>query len=259
MYGVQGTGNGHITRSSILIPILRDMGHEVEVIISGRNNTNFFDIEFLKPFKIKKGITFITSKGEVKIFKTALDLSPIEFIKDVRGCDLNNIDFKDKQNIAIMEVECGNVLIELDPKIAPKAVNRFKKLINRGSYNGSTFYRVIENTLIQAGDIEYGNVSNLNYSKVGTGKSGLGTIKSELSDNFLFNAGSVAFARKDQFDTEDSEFFITLIDIPIYQGEYTPIGRVIAGMDSLKKIKAGNKSTYVLKPDYIKNLKLLVN
>ena len=92
LYGVQGTGNGHITRSSILIPILRDMGHEVEVIISGRNNTNFFDIEFLKPFEIKKGITFITSKGEVKIIKTALDLSPIEFIKDVRGRDLNNID-----------------------------------------------------------------------------------------------------------------------------------------------------------------------
>ena len=112
-----------------------------------------------------------------------------------------------------MEVECGKVLIELNPNISPKAVNRFKKLINKGSYNGSAFYRVIENTLIQAGDIEYGNVSNLNYSKVGTGKSGLGTIKSELSDNFLFNAGSVAFARKDQFDTEDSEFFITLIDI----------------------------------------------
>ena len=178
------------------------------------------------------------------------------FIKKI---DLNNIDFKDKKNIAIMEVECGNVLIELNSNISPNAVNRFKKLINEGSYNGSAFYRVIENTLIQAGDIEYGNVSNLNYSKVGTGKTGLGTIKSELSSNFLFNAGSVAFARKDKFDTEDSEFFITLIDIPIYQGEYTPIGKVIAGMDSLKKIKVGNKSAYVLKPDYIKSLKMLIN
>ena len=64
----------------------------------------------------------------------------------VKKIDLNNIDYKDKQNIAIMEVECGKVLIELDPKIAPKAVNRIKNLINRGSYNGSTFYRVIENT-----------------------------------------------------------------------------------------------------------------
>ena len=178
------------------------------------------------------------------------------FIKKI---DLNNIDFKDKKNIAIMEVECGNVLIELNSNISPNAVNRFKKLINEGSYNGSAFYRVIENTLIQAGDIEYGNVSNLNYSKVGTGKTGLGTIKSELSSNFLFNAGSVAFARKDKFDTEDSEFFITLIDIPIYQGEYTPIGKVIVGMDSLKKIKVGNKSAYVLKPDYIKSLKMLIN
>ena len=50
-----------------------------------------------------------------------------------------------------------------------------------------------------------------------------------------------------------------MIDIPIYQGEYTPIGMVIAGMDALRKIKVGNKSTYVLKPDYIKSLKLLVN
>jgi len=178
------------------------------------------------------------------------------FIKKI---DLDNIDFKDKNNIVIMEVECGKVLIELNPNISPNAVNRFKKLINEGSYNGSAFYRVIEDTLIQAGDIEYGNVSNLNYSKVGTGKTGLGTIKSELSSNFLFNAGSVAFARKNKFDTEDSEFFITLIDIPIYQGEFTPIGKVIAGMGSLKKIKVGNKSTYVLKPDYIKSLKLLIN
>ena len=178
------------------------------------------------------------------------------FIKKI---NLNKIEFKDKKNIAIMEVECGKVLIELNPNISPKAVNRFKKLVNKGSYNGSAFYRVIEDTLIQAGDIEYGNISNLNYSKVGTGKSDLGMIKSELNNSFLFNAGSVAFARKDRFDTEDSEFFITLIDIPIYQGEYTPIGMVIAGMDALRKIKVGNKSTYVLKPDYIKSLKLLVN
>ena len=58
----------------------------------------------------------------------------------VKKIDLNNVDFKDKQNIAIMEVEWGNVLIELDPKIAPKAVNRFKKLINRGSYNLSLIH-----------------------------------------------------------------------------------------------------------------------
>ena len=62
-----------------------------------------------------------------------------------------------------------------------------------------------------------------------------------------------------EFDTEDSEFFIILKDIPLYQGEYTPVGKVIFGLDALKKIKIGNKSDYVLRPDYIKKFELLKN
>jgi len=175
----------------------------------------------------------------------------------VKNIDPNKIYFTNTDNIAIMNVECGNVIIELDPITSPNSVQRFKTLIKNGSYDGSTFYRVIKNTLIQAGDIEYGNINDLNYTKIGTGKSGLGLLKSELSDEFQFKKGSVAFARKDDFDTEDSQFFITLKDIPIYQGEYTPLGKVIYGMDALEKIKSGNKSTYVLRPDYINYLKLL--
>ena len=175
----------------------------------------------------------------------------------VKNVDPNKINFTNTENIAIMNVECGNVIIELDPITSPNSVQRFKTLIKNGSYDGSTFYRVIKNTLIQAGDIEYGNINDLNYTKIGTGKSGLGLLKSELSDEFQFKKGSIAFARKDDFDTEDSQFFITLKDIPIYQGEYTPLGKVIYGMDALEKIKSGNKSTYVLRPDYINYFKLL--
>ena len=175
----------------------------------------------------------------------------------VENIDPNKINFSDPKNIAIMNIECGNVIIELDPNTSPNAVKRFKTLIKNGSYNGSAFYRVLENTLIQAGDLEYGNIENLNYAKIGTGKSELGSFKSELSDDFEFKIGSVAFARKDQFDTEDSEFFIILKDIPIYQGEYTPLGKVIYGMEAINKIKSGNKSIYVLRPDYIKSFKLL--
>ena len=175
----------------------------------------------------------------------------------VKKINPNEINFKYKENIVVMNVECGNVIIELDPAISPNSVERFKSLIKNGSYDGSTFYRVIKDTLIQAGDLEYGNIDDINYTKIGTGKSGLGLLKSELSDEFEFKKGSVAFARKDNFDTEDSEFFITLKDIPIYQGEYTPLGKVIYGLDSLEKIKSGNKSSYVLRPDYINYFKLL--
>ena len=177
----------------------------------------------------------------------------------VKNIDPNKIYFTNTDNIAIMNVECGNVIIELDPITSPNSVQRFKTLIKNGSYDGSTFYRVIKNTLIQAGDIEYGNINDLNYTKIGTGKSGLGLLKSELSDEFQFKKGSVAFARKDDFDTEDSQFFITLKDIPIYQGEYTPLGKVIYGLDALGKIKYLDKSQYVLRPDFINTLRMLIN
>ena len=175
----------------------------------------------------------------------------------VENVNPEKIQFNNPKNIVVMNVECGNVIIELVPELSPNTVERFKYLINSGSYNRSAFYKVIKDTLIQAGDLEYGNIDNINYYKVGNGQSGLGTIKSELNKNFQFDEGSVAFAREDEFNTEDSEFFITLKKIPLYVGEYTPVGKVIYGLDALKKIKVGNKVEYVLRPDFINYIKLL--
>ena len=39
--------------------------------------------------------------------------------------------FKDPKNIAIMNIECGNVIIELYPQLSPNAVKRFKHLIQK--------------------------------------------------------------------------------------------------------------------------------
>ena len=169
----------------------------------------------------------------------------------VEKVNLDNINFSSPDNIVIMNIECGDVIIELFPDISPQSVKRFKKLIENKKYDGSAFYKVVEKTLVQAGDIEFGNIDNLDYSKIGSGKSGLGILKSEIDDEFKFIEGSVGLARSTNFDTEDSEFFITLKEIPIYQGEYTPIGKVIYGLDVLNKIKIGNKGIYVLRPDYI--------
>ena len=170
--------------------------------------------------------------------------------------NLNKLKLNESNNIAVMNLECGNVIIELYPDISPKSVERFKILIEKKMYDGSAFYKVSKNTFVQAGDIEYGNINNLDYSKIGSGKSGLGLLKSELSNDFKFTEGSVGFARTTEFDTEDSEFFITLKEIPIYQGEYTPIGKVVYGLDILTKIKTGNKAIYVLRPDYINTFRM---
>ena len=212
--------------------------------------------------------TIKASKSEKVLFIFLLGLAVFIFtsfflLKNkclfVEKNNLNTLKFNEPNNIAVMNVECGNVIIELYPDISPKAVERFKILIKQKKYDGSAFYKVTENTFVQAGDIEYGNINNLDYSKIGSGKSGLGLLKSELSNDFIFTKGSVGFARTTEFDTEDSEFFITLKEIPIYQGEYTPIGKVIRGLDILGKIKTGNKSIYVLRPDHIKTFRMLIS
>ena len=164
-----------------------------------------------------------------------------------------------KSNIAILNVPCGNVIIELYPQISPNAVQRFKKLVESKAYDDSAFHRVIKDTLVQAGDLEFGKKGSLNYAKIGTGKSGLGTINSEIDTPFDFKKGSVGLARSKSYNTEDSQFFIILRDEPLYESEYTPIGKVIYGLEALKKIKYLDKSQYVLRPDFINSIRMLIN
>ena len=119
------------------------------------------------------------------------------------------------------------------------------------------FTGVIENKLVQAGDLEFGKKESLNYRKIGTGKSGLGTIKSEIDNKFNYVSGSVGLVRTFKNNTEDSQFFIILQDEPLYEGEYTPLGKVIYGLDVLGKIKSQRHSEYVLRPDFIISFKML--
>ena len=174
----------------------------------------------------------------------------------VKNYDPEKIKFEDPSNIAILNVGCGNVIIELYPKISPNGVERFKTLIKSKSYDDVAFHRVIKNKLVQAGDLEFGRKGNIDYGKIGTGKSGLGTIKSEIDKEFDYSKGSVGLARTQKYNTEDSQFFIILQDEPLYEGEFTPIGKVIYGIKVLEKIKYLDKSEYVLRPDFINSLRL---
>ena len=175
----------------------------------------------------------------------------------VKNYNPNDIKFNNPENIVILNAECGNVIIELYPNISPNAVKRFKKLIKLGAYDGAAFHRVIESKLIQAGDLEFGKRENLDYGKVGSGKSGLGLIKSEIDAHFKYKKGSVGLARTFELDTEDSQFFIILQDEPMYEGEYTPVGRVIYGMEVLEKVKFVPKYHIVPRPDFINSFKTL--
>ena len=174
----------------------------------------------------------------------------------VKNFDPQKINFEKPKNIVVLNAECGNVIIELYPEISPNGVERFKKLINLKAYDNVAFHRVIKDKLVQAGDLEFGKKNQLDYGKIGTGKSGFGTIKSEIDADFNFERGSVGLARTLRYDTEDSQFFIILDDEPLFEGEYTPIGKVIYGMKVLEKIRYSHRSEYVLRPDFINTVRM---
>jgi cyclophilin family peptidyl-prolyl cis-trans isomerase len=175
----------------------------------------------------------------------------------VKNYEPDKIDFQNRDNIAILNAPCGNVIIELYPEISPNGVKRFKFLIQSNLYKDIAFHRVIENKLIQAGDLEFGKKGSLDYGKIGTGRSGLGTIKSEIDNEFNYVKGSVGLARNFKNDTEDSQFFIILQDEPLFEGEYTPVGKVLYGLEVLEKIKYQRHSEYILRPDFINSFKML--
>lgn len=91
-YGVQGTGNGHITRTRVMAKELYAQGFEVTFQFSGRSADKYFDMEVFNGYQLKEGLTFNTEKGQVNYLKTALQARPIRFIRDVNTLDLKGYD-----------------------------------------------------------------------------------------------------------------------------------------------------------------------
>ena len=91
-YGVQGTGNGHITRARVMAKELHDVGIDVTFQFTGRPADKYFDMEIFKDYQLRKGLTFNTDKGQVNYLKTARDLKAITFFKDINSLDLSSYD-----------------------------------------------------------------------------------------------------------------------------------------------------------------------
>jgi uncharacterized protein (TIGR00661 family) len=87
LYGVQATGNGHINRSREVVSALKQAGHSVSVLFSGRDQSTLWDVEAFKPFSVYKGLTFGVSQGKVSYLKTLRNLNPVRFFRDISGFD----------------------------------------------------------------------------------------------------------------------------------------------------------------------------
>lgn len=92
LYGVQATGNGHLTRSREVVAALRRAGHQVEVLLSGRPADKLWGVEDLRPFHAKPGLAFVVTRGRIDVPATVRGLAPLAFYRDIRRFDARGVD-----------------------------------------------------------------------------------------------------------------------------------------------------------------------
>ena len=99
LYGAQGTGNGHLMRTKAIVPLLREAGVEVELVVSGTASEGFkAGVPELEPYRAFHGLTYIRHEGRISIGKSLENFKPIELAEDfaeIRGAyDLVISDFE---------------------------------------------------------------------------------------------------------------------------------------------------------------------
>lgn len=152
-------------------------------------------------------------------------------------------------NLVLMELENGVVVIELYPIKAPWTVYRIKLLVANKFYDGLTFHRAIKNFMVQTGD----------PTGTGTGGSQFGKMRAEIND-LKHIKGVCSMARGNELDSADSQFFIVTGDkVPHLDGQYTVWGKVIHGMDLIESIKTGTNENngMVENPNKIVKMRLV--
>ncbi|MBB3167146.1 MJ1255/VC2487 family glycosyltransferase [Simiduia aestuariiviva] len=92
LYGVQATGNGHITRARALVPWLRRLGCEVDVLFSGRPRGELFGMEVFGHYRVRQGFTFALADGRVRPLHTLLKADFSRFWRDVRDLNVQDYD-----------------------------------------------------------------------------------------------------------------------------------------------------------------------
>ena len=161
-----------------------------------------------------------------------------------------------EENIMILKLKDGDVIIELFTDVAPKHVERFKKLSSEKKYDGVIFHRVIDGFMAQTGDVQFGNsnLESFDPSRAGTGGSEYPNLKAEFSD-IPHERGTLSMARSNDPNSANSQFFICLESAPHLDRQYSVFGKIIKGMDFVDLIKKGQGSNGAVdKPDKIISL-----
>ncbi|KAK8166383.1 putative peptidyl-prolyl cis-trans isomerase-like 1 [Phyllosticta citrichinensis] len=126
------------------------------------------------------------------------------------------------------ETSMGTVTLELYTAHAPRTVQNFRTLAQRGYYNNVVFHRIIPDFMIQTGD------------PTGTGRGGESIygekFEDEISPQLKHTGAGVLSMANSGPNTNGSQFFITLAPTPWLDGKHTIFGRVKSGMPVVRRM-----------------------
>ena len=134
----------------------------------------------------------------------------------------------DKRYEVTINTNRGSMVLDLDPKLAPRTVNNFVSLARDGYYNGLTFHRVVPEFVVQGGCPE------------GTGRGGPGYRFEDEPVSGEYTLGAVAMANSGP-DSNGSQFFICIDDCRAKLAKsYNLFGYVTSGMDVALQTEVGD-------------------
>jgi peptidylprolyl isomerase len=123
-----------------------------------------------------------------------------------------------------LETNYGNIVIQLRADM-PITAGNFKSLVEKGTYDGTIFHRIIDGFMIQGGD----------PTGTGFGDPRIPNIRDEFQGTQKNNRGTIAMANAGP-NTGSSQFFINLVNNNFLDGKHPVFGDVIQGMDVVDKI-----------------------
>lgn len=92
LYGVQGTGNGHIGRARAMANALQAQKVTVDFLFSGRAASQYFSMDAFGQYQTRNGLTFITQRGKVNYWQTLINARPLTCWREITDLRLNSYD-----------------------------------------------------------------------------------------------------------------------------------------------------------------------
>ena len=178
-----------------------------------------------------------TEPGEIPMPKNPMDRNGMYSAPPAMVIDTS------KQYVATIKTEKGDIVAELYADKVPNTVNNFVFLAQEGYFDNTTFHRVIEDFMAQAGD------------PTASGRGGPGYRFADEFDRSLTHDGPGVLSMANAGPgTNGSQFFITFVETPWLDGRHAVFGKVIEGLDVLQSISIRDPQTATTPGDMIETI-----